>query len=62
MYAKTANIPIIKKENGLKKGLEILGLKDIGIYIVQRKRNSIHGIVINYVLKKRKKRVKSNGD
>lgn len=62
MYAKTANIPIIKKENGLKKGLEILVLKDIGIYIVPRKRNSILGINIKYVLKKRKKRVKSNGN
>jgi len=54
MYAKTVSSETMKKGSGLKKGLEILGLKDIGTYSVKRSKNIILGIDLNDVLKKNK--------
>ena len=53
---------IIKEENGLKKGLGIHILKDIGTYSVKRSKNSILGININDVLKIKQKRLENKNE
>ena len=54
MCAKTVSSETMKKGSGLRKGLEIRGLKDIGISSVKRSENIILGTNLKDVLKANK--------